>query len=628
MNVEFSKARLSLSLILFFVFQGYGLAQSTVNASPSNAECLKCHTDHRYADKYDSSVHQSLKCTACHVKSDAKGIQPRATDSKTCVISFKPTDCASCHSSISKEHAGSVHNSDRLPVGCAQCHNEIHDLRSIKNDKEASAKLCSQCHEKQLPYFSSIHFQAIKMGVVEAPTCIDCHGLHAIDRIDNVQQGRIFHTQACLKCHSNTELMERNHITTIAPKTYFESYHGKNVRLGYPEGVAGCSDCHGAHEILPKKDTNSMINPAHLTNTCRQCHKNASDGFALYMPHADPTNKSANPMLFWVTIGMNALLAGTFVFFWVHSLLWVFRGFVEKKQQNNALMFSGLPVGSQHEHINHKVYRRFRPLHIFLHLFVISSFLGLAITGLPLKFNATSWGKSIMDFVGGVPVAGVIHRIAAIVTFGYFFVTLGMSIRFLFKGRAPKETMMQRLFGPDSLFPNRKDVRDIIAMFKWFFFRGPKPRFERWTYWEKFDFLAVFWGVTVIGSSGLILWFPEFFGSFLPGWVFNVATIIHSDEALLAVGFIFTIHFFNTHLRVEKFPMDFVIFNGQLSEEEMVTERSDQWQRYQDQGITEQFELKKATPISWEIFLRLFGLSALIVGSVLAVLILLSIFGG
>jgi hypothetical protein len=39
----------------------------------------------------------------------------------------------------------------------------------------------------------------------------------------------------------------------------------------------------------------------------------------------------------------------------------------------------------------------------------------------------------------------------------------------------------------------------------------------------------------VIGSTGLMLWFPEFFTRFLPGWVINVATIIHSDEALLAV---------------------------------------------------------------------------------------------
>jgi hypothetical protein len=102
---------------------------------------------------------------------------------------------------------------------------------------------------------------------------------------------------------------------------------------------------------------------------------------------------------------------------------------------------------------------------------------------------------------------------------------------------------------------------------------------DTWTYWEKFDYWAVFWGVGMIGVSGLFLWFPEFFGSFVPGWAFNIATIIHSDEALLAAGFIFTIHFFNTHLRPEKFPMDTVIFTGEIRMDEFMHERPLEYQR-------------------------------------------------
>ena len=99
---------------------------------------------------------------------------------------------------------------------------------------------------------------------------------------------------------------------------------------------------------------------------------------------------------------------------------------------------------------------------------------------------------------------------------------------------------------------------------KWFLGLGARPEYGRWTYWEKFDYFAVFWGIVVIGSTGLTLWFPVFFTRFLPGAFINVATIIHSDEALLATGFIFTIHFFNTHLRPEKFPMDTTIFTGHM----------------------------------------------------------------
>ena len=111
-------------------------------------------------------------------------------------------------------------------------------------------------------------------------------------------------------------------------------------------------------------------------------------------------------------------------------------------------------------------------------------------------------------------------------------------------------------WGPNSLVPNLKDGQDIVGMFKWFFGRGPRPQFDRYTYWEKFDYWGVFWGMFIIGGSGFMLWFPTFFSRVLPGWVFNVAMIVHGEEALLAVGFIFTIHFFNGHLRPEKFPMD------------------------------------------------------------------------
>jgi len=627
--IVFSNLKIAVCLLFLGFVASVATAQTSSSLAPSNSECLSCHEKSISSHAFNASVHKSLMCSACHVKEEAKKTVSKVNAAgKSCVISFLPMNCGSCHSSIAKDHAGSIHNSKRLPILCSKCHADIHTITSIKNNKVASAKLCGECHKKEAPYFKSIHYQALANGNNDAPTCTDCHGLHAISKIDNVSQGRSFHTQACLKCHADAKKMAHNKVTTIAPETYFESYHGKNMRLGYPEKVAGCADCHGAHNILPQKDTNSTVNSAHLANTCKQCHTKASAGFAKFIAHAEPNNHSKFPLLFWVTISMNALLVGTFLFFWIHSLLWAFRGYVEKKQARNAELFSN-PVTQTANKVKSqpKVYRRFRPVHIVLHLFVVSSFLGLALTGLPLKFNHTMWGKALMDFYGGTSNAGIIHRICAIITFGYLFIALVMSFRFLFSKKHSNESFYRRLFGPDSLFPNRKDFRDIRAMFRWFFFRGPKPKFDRWTYWEKFDFLAVFWGVAVIGSSGLLLWFPEFFGSFLPGWVFNVATIIHSDEALLAVGFIFTIHFFNTHFRFEKFPMDFVIFNGQVTEEEMVHERSEQWERYQQQGIAKDFEVNKPSPIAWDIAMSLFGLLALLTGLILAALIIYTFLG-
>jgi len=119
----------------------------------------------------------------------------------------------------------------------------------------------------------------------------------------------------------------------------------------------------------------------------------------------------------------------------------------------------------------------------------------------------------------------------------------------------------------------------MVQHVRWFVGLGPRPAFDRYTYWEKFDYWAVFWGMAIIGGSGLLLWFPVAFARVMPGWAFNIALLVHGEEALLAVGFIFTIHFFNSHLRPEKFPMDMVIFTGRVPEHEWRDERPAEYAR-------------------------------------------------
>jgi cytochrome b subunit of formate dehydrogenase len=171
------------------------------------------------------------------------------------------------------------------------------------------------------------------------------------------------------------------------------------------------------------------------------------------------------------------------------------------------------------------------------------------------------------------------------------------------------------------MVPNLKDGQDFVGMIKWFFGKGPRPQFDRYTYWEKFDYWAVFWGMFIIGGSGLMLWFPHFFSLFLPGWVFNVATIVHGEEALLAVGFIFTIHFFNGHLRPEKFPMDLVIFTGRLPEHELKEERPIEYARLVRKGGLAALETDPP-PAETVMFGRVLGGIGLILG-VLTILIII-----
>jgi cytochrome b subunit of formate dehydrogenase len=225
----------------------------------------------------------------------------------------------------------------------------------------------------------------------------------------------------------------------------------------------------------------------------------------------------------------------------------------------------------------------------------------LVTTGTPLKFYYADWAKTLFDLMGGPEVAGALHRFGAIVTLLYFTLHLFQlagtvwhrrkEFRKPETGRFSSRRFLRFCFGPESPMPTWRDVKDFVAHQKWFFGKGPKPQFDRWTYWEKFDYLAVFWGVAMIGASGLIMWFPEFFTRFMPGWIINVALVIHSDEALLAAGFIFTFHFFNVHFRIEKFPMDSVIFSGRVSREELEQERGRWFARLKASGELEKMKV-------------------------------------
>jgi hypothetical protein len=101
----------------------------------------------------------------------------------------------------------------------------------------------------------------------------------------------------------------------------------------------------------------------------------------------------------------------------------------------------------------------------------------------------------------------------------------------------------------------------------------------------------------------------------------NVATTIHSDEALLAVSFIFVVHFFNTHFRPEKFPIDTVIFTGGMPLEEFKQDRPREYQQAVERGELEALLMPAPQPIMAR-FWRRFGFTALGIGISLILLII------
>jgi cytochrome b subunit of formate dehydrogenase len=349
--------------------------------------------------------------------------------------------------------------------------------------------------------------------------------------------------------------------------------------------------------VLPASDPASRLSKTNIVQTCQTCHPDANVGFTGYQPHADPLDGQNYPQLHTVFLVMTALLIGVFTFFGGHTALWLFRSVY--LYLHDSKKFREAKIETQQ---GGEWFTRFSPFERFLHLLVVTSFLLLVITGMPLKFYYTDWAKLIFSFIGGAQTARWLHRFGALVTFLYFALHALQLLRMTWLHRATIRNpqtgqielsrILKAMFGPDSMIPTLHDWKDFVEHQKWFFGKGPKPQFDRWTYWEKFDYFAVFWGVFAIGLSGLVMWFPTFFTSFLPGWIINVALIVHSDEALLAAGFIFTIHFFNTHFRLEKFPMDTVIFSGRVSKTEMLHERKRWYDRLVKEGRLDEYRVR------------------------------------
>ncbi|HSC27759.1 MAG TPA: cytochrome b/b6 domain-containing protein [Vicinamibacterales bacterium] len=259
--------------------------------------------------------------------------------------------------------------------------------------------------------------------------------------------------------------------------------------------------------------------------------------------------------------------------------------------------------------------RRFDRADRILHGFLMLSFLGLASTGMPLLFSHAPWASVVARAFGGFESAGTLHRLFAIILIAVFLTHVWRLLR-----RVVMDKDYGILWGPSSIVPQPRDLADMAQHFLWFIGRAPRPGFERFSYWEKFDYWAVFWGMAIIGGSGILLWFPQFFARFIPGWMFNVAFLVHGEEALLAVGFIFTIHFFNGHLRPEKFPMDMVIFTGVVSEAELAHERPGEYERLRRSGQIEPLLADAPSARAWTIG-RLVGTTAIVVGLSLVLLI-------
>ena len=537
-----------------------------------SAECADCHEE--VADVWADGGHgagdngEAVTCAECHGVHEVASVEALGADGG---MTAMVEECTACHETQRltdpAPHAGEA--------PCYSCHRPHEASRPEKEGggltPAEQPETCGACHADQTESWrGDAHGQAVAAGVgEEPPTCTACHGSHPVA---GQQARQALEVERCAACHEHYA------------ESFTDSYHGQATSLGSAE-TATCADCHGAHAIFGAAAPESMVAEGRLVETCGACHPNANASFVAFQPHADHHDREGFPLLYWAYTFMTALLVGTMAFFGLHTLLWLIRLAIDAARGESDHGYprpTQVPLDSAQRGSGGFVWR-FRLYHRVTHAAVIVSFFLLVFTGMPLRFSCTPWSGYLMQLLGGVEMAGLLHRIGAVITFGYF----GAHVVYIARALITAEDRTRLLWGRESVVPHPQDVRDLFAQFRWFLGLGPRPRFGRFSYMEKFDYFAVFWGVAIIGGTGLMLWLPEFFSTVLPGWMFNVATVVHADEAMLATLFIFTIHFFNVHLRPEKFPLDAVMFTGRATVEYMEEEHpeiADRIQAHQNEA--------------------------------------------
>jgi cytochrome b subunit of formate dehydrogenase len=421
--------------------------------------------------------------------------------------------------------------------------------------------------------------------------------------VSNDTSGRLAITAQCGNCHEDNL------------ESYMETYHGKVTQLGYGE-TAKCYDCHGSHGIKRVNEPDSMVHNSNRLKTCQNCHENATEGYVTFQPHGTTNNFAEYPEMWLAAKGMIGLLLGTFAFFWLHSALWFYREYQDRKHGKNRphVMLEDLPQGKTH-------FRRFTRWWRLAHLVGALSIMILALTGLTVLFSGSAWAPYVMNLLGGPVSAGILHRLGAIGFMGVFFVHL-----IYFAYHIGRNWRTFDWFGPNSLVPNWHDLGDAIAMFRWFFGLDKRPILDHFSYWEKFDYWAPFWGMTIIGVSGMMMWYPSVTASFLPGWIFNVAAIVHGEEAILAIVFLFTVHFFNNHFRPDKFPLDTTMFTGRVPLEHYKHEHRREYDRLVASGELDKYLVSAPSePLSYGS--KLLGTVLIVTGLSLLTLVLLGFLG-
>ncbi|MFZ0800208.1 MAG: cytochrome b/b6 domain-containing protein [Terriglobales bacterium] len=532
------------------------------------AKCAECHGEELKA--LESSIHgqaakhgdpDAPKCVSCHGPIHA--VKSSSEADSTIAPKNIPDTCAKCHSDAGflsrhqipvahpvASYKQSVHGRavalGKDAATCSSCHGS-HDIYPATDERSRVnhwkvPETCGQCHKEIAREFNeSVHGEAVKAGVRDAPVCIDCHGEHLI--IDpksaaSPLNARNISEETCGRCHGDPRLALRYNLPADRLPSYAGSYHG----LALTEGkvtAANCASCHGVHSILRSSDPRSTVNAANLAKTCGACHKGVVEAkFTIGPVHVQTSTGAAHPVVQWIRWTYLVLIPVTLGFMMLHNLVDYLAKVIRRQPRHET--------GGQVTRMN----RNFR----IAHWGVILSFPTLVVTGFALKYPDAWWTRPLLLGEGIFSFRGALHRTAAVVLLAstiYHVIHLARNRR-------------DRMF-LKAMLPELKDATDLVQVFSYNLgLTKTEPHFKKFNYAEKMEYWAFMWGTVVMTVSGFLLWFNNFTLTHFPKWVSDAATAVHYYEALLATFSILIWHFYMVIFDPLVYPMDTAWLNGKV----------------------------------------------------------------
>jgi formate dehydrogenase gamma subunit len=533
-------------------------------------KCTECHATE--AKEISESIHgQAAKagdpdaptCLSCH--GPVHKIQASSEAASLVTKNNQPAACAQCHANPGflsrhkipvlhpvEQYRQSVHGRAVLQgknaAVCADCHGGHRILPAREAQSTVShwnvAATCSPCHKEIARQFNeSVHGEALKAGVRDAPDCTNCHGEHLILEPSNpasALSAANISVQTCGRCHADARMARLYDLPADRLPSYADSFHGLAVREGTLT-AANCASCHGVHDILRSSDPRSTINATNLRKTCGQCHQGIGEKLAIGPVHVRISTGAAHPVVQWIRGFYWVIIPLTLGFMVLHNLL----DWLKKLRQHRQPQYSPEQV------------TRMNLWFRIAHWGVMVSFPMLVFTGFALKYPDSWWSAPFLLWGRHEAFRGTLHRTAAvalIVATLYHLIHLALT-------RRDRKFLL-------AMLPKVKDVTDLIAVLRYNLGASTEePQFGKFNYAEKMEYWAFLWGTAVMAVSGFLLWFNDFALRHFPKWMTDAATAVHWYEALLATFSILLWHFYIVIFDPLVYPMDTAWLDGKIPAE-------------------------------------------------------------